>query len=231
VSDPLNPSPAPHAHHHRKPWHIRANLMAGVLTAIPAIIVWTVLAFVFQVLGKVGQPLTNWLIGYLPADSLAKGWLEHPLVAWGAAIIVALVLLYMLGALASRVVGQQLITGFEALIERIPFVQAIYSASKQLVGALKKKPDGPARVVLVDFPSPGTKAIALVMRTYKDRTSGEEMAAVFAPTAPNPTSGYLLMVPVEALVTTDMSMDQAMTMIVSGGAVAPAYFTGPPPSP
>jgi uncharacterized membrane protein len=229
VSDPIEPSPPPEAHHHRKPWHIRANLMAGVLTAIPAIIVWTVLNFLFQILGKVGQPLTDWLIGTLPADSAAKAWLEHPLIAWSAAIVMALVFLYVLGAIASRVVGQQLIAGFETLIERIPFVQAIYSASKQLVGALKKKPDGPARVVLVDFPSPGIKAIALVMRTYKDKTTGEEMAAVFTPTSPNPTSGYLLMVPVKALTATDMSMDQAMTMIVSGGAVAPPYFTGPQP--
>lgn len=223
MSDPLEP---PQPEHHRRAWHIRANLMAGVLTAIPAIIVWFVLSFIFDVLSAVGRPLADWLIGKLPPSSPADAWFAHPVVAWSAAIVVALVLLYLLGALASRVVGQQLIDGFEKLIERIPFVQSIYSASKQLVGALKKKPGGPARVVLVDFPSPGIKAIALVMRTYRDRATGEEMAAVFTPTAPNPTSGYLLMVPVKALVATDMSMDQAMTMIVSGGAVAPPYFSG-----
>ena len=220
------PAPEPAHVHHHKPWHIRANLMAGVLTAIPAIIVWTVLSFVFQILGTVGQPLATYLIGTLPANSTAKAWLQHPVVAWAAAIIVALVLLYLLGALASRVIGQQLIAGFETLIERIPFVQAIYSASKQLVGALKKKPDGPARVVLVDFPGPNTKAIGLVMRTYRDKT-GEEMAAVFCPTSPNPTSGYLLMAPMKALVATDMTMDQAMAMVVSGGAFAPPGLVGP----
>jgi len=105
-------------------------------------------------------------------------------------------------------------------------VQAIYSASKQLVGALKKKPDGPARVVMIDFPGPNTKAIGLVMRTYKDK-SGEEMAAVFVPTSPNPTSGYLLMAPMKTLLVTEMTMDQAMATVVSGGAVAPPEFMGP----
>jgi uncharacterized membrane protein len=224
VTSPLDPPPPPE---HRRAWHIGANLMAGVLTAIPAIIVWVVLSFIFDVLGKAGAPLTRWLIEQLPPDSTIRDALDNPYAAWGAAIIVALIVLYLLGALASRVVGQQLIAAFEKLIERIPFVQSIYSASKQLVGALRKKPGGPARVVLVDFPSPGTKAIGLVMRAYRDPASGEEMAAVFVPTAPNPTSGYLVMVAMKALVTTDMSMDQAMTMIVSGGAVAPPYFTGP----
>jgi uncharacterized membrane protein len=224
MSDPFDPPPPPE--HHRS-WHIGANLMAGVLTAIPAIIVWVVLSFIFDVLGKAGGPLTRWLIGQLPPDSTVRHALDNPYAAWAAAIVVALIVLYLLGALASRVVGQQLIAVFEKMIERIPFVQAIYSASKQLVGALKKKPGGPARVVLVDFPSPGTKAIGLVMRTYRDKATGAEMAAVFTPTAPNPTSGYLLMVPVRDLIATDMSMDQAMTMIVSGGAVAPPYFAGP----
>ncbi len=222
------PSPPPEAHHHHhKPWHIRANLMAGVLTAIPAVIVWVVLNFIFQFLGAIGKPLTDYIITHLPPGSEAAHWFAHPVVAVAADIVVALILLYILGAVASRTVGHQLIVAFESLMERIPFVQAIYGASKQLVGALKKKPDGPARVVLVDFPVPGTKAVALVMRTYVDRGTGEEMAAVFVPTSPNPTSGYLLMVPVKSVVATTMSVDQAMTMIVSGGAVAPPEFSSP----
>jgi uncharacterized membrane protein len=75
--------------------------------------------------------------------------------------------------------------------------------------------------VLVDFPHPGAKAIGLVMRTLTDPQTGEEIAAVYVPTAPNPTSGYLQLLPVSKLVTSDMTMDQAMTMIVSGGAVTP----------
>lgn len=222
------PPTSPH-HFQHKPWHIRANLMAGVLTAIPAVIVWVVFSFIFEALGAAGKPIADYIIHRLPPDSTAAHVLAHPVVAWAAYVIVAIVLLYLLGALASQFVGQQLIAGFEKLIERIPFVQSIYSASKQLVGALKKKPDGPAAVVLVDFPGNGTKAIGLVMRTYKDEHTGEDMAAVFAPTSPNPTSGYLLMAPMASLVPTHMTVDQAMTMIVSGGAVAPPELSRPEP--
>ena len=201
--------------------------MAGVLTAIPAVIVWVVLSFIFQFLSAVGKPLADYIIRHLPPGSEAAQWLAHPVVAVAADIIVALVLLYVLGAVASRAVGHQLIVAFESLIERIPFVQSIYGASKQLVGALKKKPDGPARVVLVDFPVQGTKAVALVMRSYVDRNTREDMVAAFVPTSPNPTGGYLLMVPAKSVIATTMTVDQAMTMIVSGGAVAPPFFTGP----
>ena len=76
MSDPDGASAAKTAHHHHhKPWHIRANLMAGVLTAIPAIIVWMVLSFVFQLLGTVGQPLADL------ADRLAAGRLR-PRSTW-----------------------------------------------------------------------------------------------------------------------------------------------------
>jgi len=147
--------------------------------------------------------------------------LDNPNFHWFVAIVVALLLIYTIGAAASRVIGRQLIAFLEALIDRIPFVQTIYSASKKLIGVLQQQPGGAARVVLVDFPHSGMKAVGLVMRTFADANSGEELAAVFVPTTPNPTSGYLIIVPVKNLVPTVMTMDQAMTMILSGGAITP----------
>jgi hypothetical protein len=130
-------------------------------------------------------------------------------------------------------VSRKVIDAFEGLIGRIPVVETVYSASKKLIGVLQQKPDGAARVVLIEFPHAGMKAIGLVMRLFTDAVTGEELAAVFVPTTPNPTSGYLEIVPLSALVPTTMTMDQAMTMIVSGGAVAPENFSiapGPRPS-
>jgi len=107
------------------------------------------------------------------------------------------------------------------IIARIPLVEAIYSATKKLVGVLQQKPGGVSRVVLIEFPHPGLRAIGLVMKTFRDSVSGEELAAVFVPTGPNPTSGYLEIAPASRLTATDMTMDQAMSMILSGGAMAP----------
>jgi uncharacterized membrane protein len=105
-------------------------------------------------------------------------------------------------------------------------VQLIYSAAKKLVDVLRQKPGQQTqRVVLLDFPSEGLKAIGFVMRTFPDATTGEDLAAVYVPTAPNPTSGYLQIVPLSRLTPTDIQGDQAMTMILSGGAVTPDHIS------
>jgi uncharacterized membrane protein len=140
--------------------------------------------------------------------------------------MVALLALYSIGAIASRMLGQRIIHLFERIIVRIPLVETIYSAAKKLVDVLRQKPGaGTQRVVLIDFPSPGLKAIGFVMRTFPDAKSGEMLAAVYVPTAPNPTSGYLQIVPLAALTPTDLQSDEAMTMILSGGAVTPDHVS------
>jgi uncharacterized membrane protein len=80
-------------------------------------------------------------------------------------------------------------------------------------------------VVLLDFPRDGLKTLGFVIRTFADAQTGEELAAVYAPTALNPTSGFLEIVPVARLTTSDIPTDQAMTMIISSGAIMPERFS------
>jgi uncharacterized membrane protein len=217
----------------RKPFSksIQSNLIAGVLTVIPLIVVWFVLDFIFAFLSAVGSPVaagfTMFIIDRMPN---AAPLLEDRDFRWLVAVIISLVLLYVVGYIASRMAGKKLIAAFEGLIARIPVVETVYSASKKLVNVLQQTPGGGARVVLIDFPHPGMKAIGLVMRTFRDSTTGEQLASVFVPTTPNPTSGYLAILPVQRLIPTSMTMDQAMTMIVSGGTVAPENFSTTAPA-
>ena len=92
---------------------------------------------------------------------------------------------------------------------------------------------GTHRVVLIEFPNSEMKTVGLVTRTMRDADTGREYAAVYVPTTPNPTSGYLEIVPLERVTPTDWTMDQAMAFIISGGAIAPARFRfdAPPPVP
>jgi uncharacterized membrane protein len=76
-------------------------------------------------------------------------------------------------------------------------------------------------VVLIDFPHEGLKTVGFVMRIFTDAKSGEELAAIYVPSALNPTSGFLEILPVAKLFFADISTDQAMTMIISGGAIVP----------
>jgi uncharacterized membrane protein len=208
---------------------IQSNLIAGVLTVIPLLVVWLVLDFIFAFLSAVGAPVAAGVTMFI-TDRMpnAAPILNDRLFQWMVAVAAALLVLYAIGAIASRMVGKKLIAAAEGLIARIPVVETVYSASKKLVNVLQQKPDGAARVVLIEFPHPGMKAIGLVMRLFTDAVTGEELAAVFVPTTPNPTSGYLEIVPLRALTPTTMTMDQAMTMIVSGGAVAPENFSVSP---
>jgi uncharacterized membrane protein len=201
---------------------LKRNLLTGLLTFIPLWVTWTVFKVVLGFLAGIGAPMVAAALGALAlvapetAAALGSAWFTS-LVA----LLITLLALYLLGFLASRVIGQRLLDTFDTLLHRIPLVQTIYGGTKKLMAVLQQKPSGVQRVVLVDFPHPGTKAVGFVTRLMAEEGSGREMAAVFVPTTPNPTGGFLLTLPVEALTPTDWTMDQAMAFIISGGAVAP----------
>jgi uncharacterized membrane protein len=200
-------------------------LIAGVLTAVPLWITWLVFKLLLSQLSQVGMPwvraLAETLRDHVPA---VAGWLLEPWFQPALAVLLTLLLMYLLGWAATRVIGRKLLRAFENLIERIPLVQTIYGGTRKLVAALQQKPEKLQRVVLIEFPSPEMKAVGFVTRVLKDHETGRELAAVYVPTTPNPTSGYLELVPVERLVSTDWTIDEAMTFIISGGAVAPEHI-------
>jgi uncharacterized membrane protein len=202
------------------------NLLAGILTIVPLVVVWTVFSFILTLLAAAGRPMAEAVTGYLARDFPALApWAHNRAVGWIVDVLVALLVLYGIGAVAGRVVGQKLIEWVERGIARIPLVETIYSAVKKLIDVLRQKPGENQRVVLIDFPHEGVKTIGFVMRTFPDARTGEEIAAVYVPTAPNPTSGYLQLLPLSKLTPTDLGTEQAMTMILSGGAVTPAKLS------
>lgn len=216
----------------QKPWIGRTQryLLAGILTLIPIWITWAIFTFIFTELSQFGLPWVRAIAGasgdHLPAlaQTLLNPWFQS-----AVAVLLTLAGLYLLGFAASRVIGRRLIGLFDNMMHRIPLVQSIYGGTKKLLAALQQKPDDVQRVVLIEFPCPGMKTVGLVTRILTDETSGRHLAAVYVPTTPNPTSGYLEIVPVEQLVSTDWTMDQAMTFIISGGTVAPEsiHYTRP----
>ena len=117
--------------------------------------------------------------------------------------------------------GRRIIHFFEYLIGRIPFVETIYRSIKRLLTVIDQSGTKGQQVVLIDFPSSDMKAVGLVTKIIQDADSGEELAAVYVPTSPNPTSGYVELVPVKDIVFTDWTVDQAMAFIVTGGTTSP----------
>jgi uncharacterized membrane protein len=206
--------------------HLRGTLIAGLLTIAPLMAVWFVFDFLLNLLFEAGHPIASPLADALTANYPSfRPWLADYRVQYVIAVVVALLVLYTIGWVATRVIGIRLIALYERIIRRIPLAESIYSATKKLVGVLQQKPDSASRVVLIEFPHPGLRAVGFVMRTFPDAVSGEELAAVLVPSAPNPTTGYLEIVATSKLLPTDMSMDQAMSMIISGGATAPDHLS------
>jgi uncharacterized membrane protein len=201
---------------------VQRYLITGVLTVIPLALTWVVFDFILALLSRFSAPWVKTLFsrieGAVPPLSglLGSDWLQTLI-----AVIVTLLALIALGWAANMVIGKRLIAVMEGLIDRIPLVQSVYGGTKKLLSALQTKPDKTQRVVLIDFPTKGMKAVGFVTRVLTDAKTGGQVAAVYVPTTPNPTSGYLELVPTDRLVPTDWTVDQAMSFIISGGAVAP----------
>jgi uncharacterized membrane protein len=197
-------------------------LFIGLLTAAPLLATWAILDFLFSHLARTGRPAVAALASAVRAGNpdLADLLIAPSTQSIIAAVLVIL-LLYLLGWATTRVIGRHLIHLLERLIARIPLVATIYRSIKKLLAVVGEKPAGGQRVVLIDFPSPEMKAIGIVMRTLRDADTGEELAAVYVPTSPNPTSGYVEVVPVSSLTSTDWTFDQAMGFVVTGGSSSP----------
>ena len=195
---------------------MQRNVLAGIITVGPLFVTWLIFSFVLGSLAKAGMPLAQLLTSIFPEE-----WLARPVMQSVLAVLLTLVVLYVLGRVTSLVIGRQAFGLFESLLERLPFVAKVYSSVRQLIDSMLAKKDTNQRVVLVDFPIAGQKSIGFLTRTMVDSNTGEELAAVLLPNAINPTSAFLQLLPLSRVTLTDLTMEQAMSMLMTGGAVAP----------
>jgi uncharacterized membrane protein len=195
---------------------LQRNILAGIITIGPLFVTYLVFSFLMSVLAKAGLPAIWLLAAIFPEDWLGQPWLQSLL-----AVVLTLAVLYVVGRVTSQVVGRQAFKLFEAALDRLPVVAKIYSSVRQLLDSMMAKGESSQRVVLVDFPIMGQKSIGFLTRTLTDETTGELLAAVLVPQAINPTSAFLQIMPIHMVTETDLNMEQAMSMIMTGGAVGP----------
>jgi len=206
--------------------HIKRNLITGLLTFIPAAITIIIVKFLLGIFIDFGEPIVRaFAIIIAPHIPILAKWLVQPWFGNIVGLVIIAFLLYFVGLIATQVIGKTMINWFDAMMNRIPLIKTIYGGTKKLILALESKPDETQRVVLIDFPHQEMKTVGFVTRVLTDKKSGRKLAAVYVPTTPNPTSGYLEIVPVEKIVSTNWTVDEAMAFIVSGGAVAPDYVS------
>ena len=189
--------------------HFERTLGAGILVVLPIAITALILKFFFDLL----DPLLRDAVDLLPGPSPP-----------GFGLMALLVSIYLLGLVTTHVLGVRLINLGHRVMEFIPVVKSIYGTARTATIMLSSSNDHPSSgVVLVEFPHPGMQSIGLVTSRMVD-TNGEEILAVYIPTTPIPSSGFLVMVPAKDVTFIGMSVDEAMKVVISGGILAGQEF-------
>lgn len=218
----MNSADAPSAKPTRESPHFGRYILIGFFTVAPLWVTWLVFDFLVQILAGMGTPLLRGAAHLVEPFSMTLAtWLLDSSFQKLVAVLLTLASLYAIGVFASLVLGRKLLAAFESILGRLPLVQTIYGGTKRFLQSLNKPPAGGQRVVLISFPTPEMKAVGFITKVMRDETSGEEVAAVYVPTSPNPTSGYIEIVPLTHVIQTDWSMEEAMTFVMTGGANAP----------
>ncbi|HEX5434505.1 MAG TPA: DUF502 domain-containing protein [Candidatus Angelobacter sp.] len=194
----------------------QSSILAGVIIIGPLFATYLIFSYLLGALAEAGRPMVRLFAPHLPREWLTQPWLQSAL-----AVILTLVLLYVVGRLTSLVIGRQVFHLFEAVLERLPFVAKVYTSVRQLVETMMAKKESGQRVVLVDFPIAGQKSVGFLTRTLTDSETGRPLAAVLLPNAINPTSAFLQILPLEHVTETSLTMEQAMSMLMTGGAAGP----------
>jgi len=162
---------------------------------------------------------------YVPERFLPEAWLGISIPGLG--VILTIIVLLVTGLLAANFVGRSVVGGWESLMERIPIVRSIYSAAKNFAEIVFSE-SGNAfnKVILVEYPRKGL--YTLTFQTASDvgeiqGRTGEDVVCCFVPTTPNPTSGFIIIVPKKDTIELDMEVDEAVKLIMSLGVVVPTW--------
>ena len=205
--------------------HIRRRLVRGVILVLPLLITVWLLSLLFNVIDRNVAPLVRRLLGWsgIPWIGSWSAQLAIPVVS----LLLTAVAIYLLGLVAGNLAGRRLLTLVESGILRIPLVKGIYGAARQLLDAFGASGTRTfSKVVLLEYPRAGLWTLGFVTTEveHKIEARGSDKIStvpVFLPTTPNPTSGWMILVPTSDLRELDISIEDAIKLIVSGGIVAP----------
>ncbi len=198
---------------------IRKRLVAGLLVIFPIFITFFVIKFLFGFVGGVLSPVVTKviiLLGYSPPDSKVDEF-----VITTVSLILTFAALYFIGLFATNFFGKLILGYFEAILHKTPIIKNVYASSKQFLHIISL-PSRQAfkRVVIVEYPRIGMKVIAFATGGIKSK-DGTELTSIFIPTTPNPTSGFLIYLPEGDIVETNMTIEEGMKLIISGGILVP----------
>jgi uncharacterized membrane protein len=188
---------------------IKKHFISGLLVTVPLIVTYFVLRFLFTALDGLLNPIMRDYLGY-------------NIPGLGAAVTILLILLA--GIIATNFIGARIFHYSDRFLGRTPLVRIIYTAAKQLVDSVLAPRDRAfSEVVLVEYPRKGLFAVGFLSNRTRlnNKTSQDEMAMVFIPSTPTPFSGMVILVPIAEVYPIDISVEEAIKVLVSGGIATP----------
>jgi len=192
--------------------HTRNVFLAGILAAIPLVVTYLIFRWLFETLDGIFQPAIIFFIDRsLP----------------GVGLVAVVILVYILGLITTNVIGRRLIRWVDAMMCRAPVIQYVYTAARQVVDAVRSLRQVPfKKVVIVEFPKAGMYSLGFVTGKAID-FRGQKKVPVFIPHTPNPMTGFLVLLSAEDILDTDLTIEDAMRMVLSGGLLSPEAITQP----
>ena len=186
---------------------IRNNFIAGIVVLIPIGITLYLTLFIIRISGRI-----------IPKEINPNNYL--PFNIPGVEIIIALIVITLIGWLSLSFLGKKFFEILNNILKKIPILRTIYSAIGQMTETFTKSDNGQKSVVLLEYPRQGIWAVGFATKENEGiikNKVGEDIINVFVPTTPNPTSGFLLMVPKKDLIFLEVTFEQASKFIVSAG--------------
>lgn len=212
---------------------LRQDFFAGLAILLPLVITLWVLNILFGLVHGVSTPFILRLLRLLRAPLVDDpGFARYVVPVIG--LFFTLVVVLLVGMFAANFLGRRIVTAFDRLMLRIPVIKGIYGAARQLLDAFKTTSTTFRRVVAVEYPRPGVLTLGFVARegaTLKLAGEGarrriDSHTLVFLPTTPNPTSGWLAVIPDDEVIPLDLTIEEGLKLIVSGGIVVPPGWEG-----
>jgi uncharacterized membrane protein len=187
---------------------MRAAFGRGVVLVVPLVITWWILTFLFNAIDGTISPVYDRILGqHIP----------------GLGFLTMLLLIFTLGVLSRNLAGRWLLAGIEGLIGRLPLARTIYGSMKEMMTSFSPSSKGRSfkDVVLVEYPRKGLATIGFATNrmTVGGAEPAGELVSVYIPNPPNPTSGLLILVPSDAVQVLDISVEQGLKLVLSGGIV------------
>ena len=196
----------------------RRKMIAGLLVVLPVFVTYFVIRFLFTMIGGILSPVVVRAVGFFGFSPNGK---IDEFIITSVAFVLTFLALYFIGVVATNFLGKFVISLFEKIVHNVPIIKNVYTSSKKLIEIISlPTTQSFKRVVIVEYPRVGMKAFAFVTGGLKTK-SGVELSSIFIPTTPNPTSGFLIYLPEQDIEETDLSIEEGMKLIVSGGILVP----------